>query len=59
MDQFADVANELESEGVAHEIISYGSPHHAFTVFDGDRYQEAADKKSWKHFQEFLRHTLR
>lgn len=59
MDQFADLAKELESAGVAHEMISYGGARHAFTVFDGDRYHEAADKKSWKRFQEFLMHTLR
>ena len=54
MDQFADLANELESAGVAHEMITYGGAQHAFTVFGGNRYQETADKKSWKRFMEFL-----
>jgi dienelactone hydrolase len=59
LDQFADLAKELESAGVAHEMITYGGAHHAFTVFGGNRYQEAADKKSWKRFNEFLENTLK
>jgi dienelactone hydrolase len=59
MDQFADLAKELESAGIAHEMITYGGAQHAFTVFDTDRYQEAADKKSWKRFVEFLADTLK
>jgi dienelactone hydrolase len=59
MEQFADLAKELESAGVAHEMITYGGAQHAFTVFGGKRYQEAADKKSWKRFTEFLAKTLK
>ena len=59
MDQFADLAKELESAGVAHEMITYGGAQHAFTVFGGGRYQEIADKKSWKRFTEFLAETLK
>jgi len=59
MDQFAGLAKELESAGIAHEMITYGGAHHAFTVFGGDRYQEDADKKSWKRFQEFLSDKLK
>ena len=59
MDQFVDLANELESAGVDHEMITYGGANHAFTVFGGSRYQEAADKKSWKRFTEFLADTLK
>jgi dienelactone hydrolase len=59
MDQFADLAKELESAGIAHEMITYGGAQHAFTVFGGNRYQENADKKSWKRFQEFLSDTLK
>jgi dienelactone hydrolase len=59
MDQFADLAKELQSAGVAHEMISYGGAQHAFTVFGGNRYQETADKKSWKRFTEFLADTLK
>ena len=59
MDQFADLAKELESAGVANEMITYGGAQHAFTVFGGNRYQETADKKSWKRFTEFLAVTLK
>jgi dienelactone hydrolase len=59
MDQFADLAKELESAGVAHEMITYGGAHHGFTVFGTNRYQKNADRKSWKRFQEFLADTLK
>ncbi len=59
MDQFADLAKELESAGVAHEMITYGGAQHGFTVFGTDRYQENADRKSWKRFQEFLASVLK
>ena len=59
MDQFADLAKELETAGVAHEMITYSGAPHAFTVFGSKRYQEAADKKSWKRFTEFLADTLK
>ena len=59
MDQFAALTNELESAGVAHEMITYSGAPHAFTVFGGDRYREDADKKSWKRFIEFLEVKLR
>jgi dienelactone hydrolase len=59
MDQFAELANELEAAGIDHEMITYGGAQHAFTVFSGGRYQETADKKSWKRFTEFLAETLK
>ncbi len=58
MDQFAALANELEAQGVAHEMITYSGAPHAFTVFDSSRYREDADKKSWQRFSEFLSATL-
>ena len=58
MDQFAALANELEVQGVAHEMITYGGAPHAFTVFGAERYREDADKKSWQRFTEFLAATL-
>ena len=58
MDQFAALTGQLESAGVAHEMITYGGAQHAFTVFGGDRYQEAADRKSWSRFTAFLKETL-
>jgi dienelactone hydrolase len=59
IDQFADLAKELEAAGVDHEMITYGGAQHAFTVFGGSRYQKTADKKSWKRFTEFLAETLK
>ncbi|MEJ2285782.1 MAG: dienelactone hydrolase family protein [Desulfobacterales bacterium] len=59
LDQFAALAQELEAAGVDHEMITYGGAQHAFTVFGQKRYQEAADKKSWRRFQEFLADKLR
>jgi len=58
MDQFAALANELEAAGVKHEMITYGGAPHAFTVFKSSRYRQAADKKSWLRFQEFLKEVL-
>ena len=58
MDQFADLAKELEAAGVANEMITYGGAQHAFTIFGQNRYQETTDKKSWKRFTEFLADTL-
>jgi len=59
LEQFADLAKELESAGVSHEMITYGGSQHAFTVFGGKRYQETADRKSWKRFTEFLADALK
>jgi dienelactone hydrolase len=59
MDQFADLTQELETAGIAHEMITYGGADHAFTVFGQPRYQETADKKSWQRFQEFLAERLK
>ena len=58
MEQFANLAAELESKGVSHEMITYSGAPHAFTVFGSDRYREDADKKSWNRFVEFLKETL-
>ncbi|MGR5175653.1 dienelactone hydrolase family protein [Vibrio parahaemolyticus] len=54
MSQFAELAVELEQNGVPHEMITYSGAPHAFTVFGSDRYREDADKKSWLAFSEFL-----
>lgn len=58
MDQFAALATELETAGVAHEMITYGGAPHAFTVFGTDRYREGADRQSWARFTAFLTETL-
>jgi dienelactone hydrolase len=54
MDEFAELATELEEQGVPHEMITYSGAPHAFTVFGSDRYREDADRKSWKRFTQFL-----
>lgn len=59
MDQFAKLANELEADGIKHEMITYGGAQHAFTVFDTARYDKAADNKSWKRFLNFLTDALK
>jgi len=59
MENFAGLAIELEAAGIPHEMIAYGGAQHGFTVFGEAAYQEAADKKSWKRFQEFLTARLK
>lgn len=54
MSQFADLAEQLETAKVPHEMITYSGAPHAFTVFDSPRYREDADKKSWDSFTRFL-----
>lgn len=54
MDQFADLAEELEATGVTHEMTTYSGAPHAFTVFGSKRYHERADKLSWARFVEYL-----
>ncbi len=59
LQDFADLASELEQQGVAHEMITYSGAPHAFTVFGSPRYHEDADSKSWQRFVEYLAATLR
>lgn len=58
MDLFAQLAKELETSAVPHEMITYGGAPHAFTEFGSDRYREDADKASWQRFLTFLDETL-
>ena len=59
MDDFAQLAKELEEHKVDHEMITYSGAPHAFTVFGSDRYREDADRKSWQRFLDYLQETLR
>ena len=59
MADFAGLAGELETQGVAHEMITYSGAPHAFSVFDSPNYREDADRKSWQRFVGFLEETLR
>lgn len=54
MEQFADLASQLEATKIEHEMVTYSGARHAFTVFDSNRYHEQADKKSWTQFTQFL-----
>ena len=54
MDDFAQLGRELETQGVEHEMISYGGAPHAFTVFGSTRYREGADTASWARFLSYL-----
>ncbi len=58
LDDFANLAKELEQHKVPHEMISYSGAPHAFTVFGSNRYREDADKKSWQRFTQFLEEIL-
>ena len=46
MDDFAQLAKELEERNVPHEMVSYGGAPHAITEFSSDRYRENADRAS-------------
>jgi dienelactone hydrolase len=54
MQDFADLAVQMEKDGATHEMITYSGAPHAFTVFGSDRYREDADRKSWERFTRFL-----
>ncbi len=54
LEDFAALAKALEASGTAHEMITYGGARHAFSVFDSDRYDAKADKRSWSRFTDFL-----
>lgn len=58
MQDVASLSGELEEAGVPYEIQVYSGAPHAFTVFDTDRYQERADRKSWDAFKSFLESNL-
>ncbi len=54
----ADLADQLETDGVTYEVQIYSGAPHAWTVFGSDRYQELADKKSWDAFMDFTERYL-
>lgn len=58
MQEFANLAQELEKAGIKHEMTSYSGAPHAFTVFGTKKYYESADKSSWRRFSEILEDTL-
>ena len=58
MREFAQLSTELETYNVPNEMIAYGGAEHAFTVFGIDRYNAAADQKSWQRLLQFLEAKL-
>ncbi|WP_028582519.1 dienelactone hydrolase family protein [Desulfogranum japonicum] len=59
MEEFADLAEHLEAQGIRHEMTTYSGAPHAFTVFGSDRYRKDADQKSWQRFTAYLQATLK
>jgi len=59
MQEFADLAVELEETGITHEMATYSGAPHAFTVFGSSRYHEQADRQSWARFVSYLEETLK
>jgi dienelactone hydrolase len=58
MTDFANLAMDLEKEGVRHEMHTYSGAPHAFTVFGAPSYRKDADEKSWKRFTEYLKEIM-
>lgn len=58
MGDFAALASALEGAGLSHEMVTYSGARHAFTVFGTERYNKAADVKSWDRFAAFLKQVL-
>jgi dienelactone hydrolase len=54
----ADLADQLETDGITYEVQIYSGAPHAWTVFGSDRYQERADRKSWDAFMDFTQRNL-
>ena len=59
MQDFGNLATELETTKVPHEMITYSGAPHAFTVFGSNNYQNEADQKSWERFTHVLETTTR
>ena len=58
IDDVAALVRALEEVGATYEVEIYSGALHAFTVFDTDRYQERADRKSWAALETFLEDRL-
>jgi dienelactone hydrolase len=58
MDDVASLSRELEQARVQYLIEIYSGAPHSFTDFEGNRYQERADKLSWDSFKDFLEAVL-
>jgi dienelactone hydrolase len=58
MNDFAALAEHLESLNIKHEMITYSGAPHAFSVFGSERYRKDADQKSWARLVEYLKENL-
>jgi dienelactone hydrolase len=59
MADVAQLAAELDADGVDFDMEIYGGVDHAFTVWsDGERYDGQADRKSWRSLLTFLAETI-
>lgn len=58
LDDLAALSRELEKAGVTYEIEVYSGAPHAFTNWDGTRYQKRVDELSWDAFSGFLATNL-
>lgn len=54
MEDFGNLAAELEAAEVPHEMVTYGGAPHGFTDLGTSSYHEEADKQSWSRFTGFL-----
>lgn len=59
LQEFANLAMELEENGITHEMTTYSGAPHAFSVIGSSRYHKVADEKSWRRFTEILDSTLK
>lgn len=59
MQEFADLAVELEASKIGHEMLTYSGAPHAFSVFGSKRYHKKADENSWARFTQVLDETLK
>ena len=59
MQDFANLAVELEKAEIPHEMHTYSGAPHAFSVFDSKKYHKEADEKSWARFIEVLNETFK
>ncbi|WP_028585610.1 dienelactone hydrolase family protein [Desulfogranum mediterraneum] len=58
LEEFAELAEDLEAASIPHEMTTYSGAPHAFTVFGSPRYHPLADRRSWARFRFFLREVL-
>jgi dienelactone hydrolase len=58
IEDLAGFVASAEETGLTYEVEVYSGADHAFTVFDGNNYDERADELSWQAFGRFLETRL-